>query len=88
MLTLPCATHQIADRSGYTPGQIALAWLLAQGEDVLPIPGSTNIKHIDENVAAAKIKLSPEDLNEIETILASFKTYGERYQPSTIPRAF
>lgn len=88
MCTDSSLCYQMTDKSGCIPGQIALACLLAQGEDVLPITGSTNIKHIDQNVAAANIKLSPEDLKEIQTILVSFKTHGEGYKPNPIKQAF
>lgn len=79
---------QFAEKAGYTPGQVALAWLLAQGDDVLPIPGSTKVKHIDENAGAATIKLSSEDLKAIDATLASFTTAGERYSPSGPKIAF
>lgn len=57
---------------------MALAWLLAQGNDVLPIPGSTDTNHIDENVGAATIELSPQDIKAIADVLASFKSHGDR----------
>jgi aryl-alcohol dehydrogenase-like predicted oxidoreductase len=56
------ALAQIAARHGATPGQIALAWLLARSPNVLPIPGTSSIAHFDENLAAADIELTPEDM--------------------------
>jgi aryl-alcohol dehydrogenase-like predicted oxidoreductase len=50
----------LADEVGCTPGQISLAWLLAQGDDIAPIPGTKRVSRVEENVAAASIELSPE----------------------------
>jgi len=62
-----------------TPAQIALAWVLAQGGDILPIPGTKKRKYLQENAAAADIELSPADLSEIESILARYPHTGNRY---------
>ncbi|CAA9489988.1 MAG: Oxidoreductase, aldo/keto reductase family [uncultured Solirubrobacteraceae bacterium] len=51
-----------------TPAQLALAWLLAQGDDVVPIPGSRTPGHIDENLAAAEVALTPEDLRRLDEL--------------------
>lgn len=56
---------KLAAKHGLTPAQLALAWVLHQGDDVVPIPGVTNIKHLDENIDSFKAKLSKEDLEEI-----------------------
>jgi pyridoxine 4-dehydrogenase len=61
------ALDQVASRHGASPGQIALAWLLRRSELMLPIPGTSSIEHLEENVAAAGIELSDEDLSEIES---------------------
>ena len=61
------ALDQVASRHGATPGQIALAWLLHRSEVMLPIPGTSSVEHLEENVAAAAIDLSDEDLSEIES---------------------
>ena len=57
----------IAQEKGCTPGQLALAWVLAQGDDVVPIPGTKRVKYLEENVAASDVKLSDEDLAALET---------------------
>jgi aryl-alcohol dehydrogenase-like predicted oxidoreductase len=55
----------VADRHDATPGQIALAWVLAQGPHIVPIPGTRRLRHLEENAAAAQIRLTPEDLAEL-----------------------
>ena len=62
-----------------TPGQLALAWLLAQGEDVIPIPGTKRRKYLDENVASLKVKLSTDDLRRIEEVAPKGAVSGLRY---------
>ena len=56
----------LAKKKGVTPGQLALAWVTAQGEDVIPIPGTKLISCVDENIAAAFIKLTAEEIKELE----------------------
>jgi aryl-alcohol dehydrogenase-like predicted oxidoreductase len=70
---------QIAAEKQVTPSQLALAWLLAQGEDIVPIPGTKRRTYLEENVAATSIKLTPEDLNRIEAIAPLGITVGDRY---------
>ena len=70
---------EIADEKDATPAQIALAWLLHQGEDVVPIPGTKRIKYLEENVAAADVQLSGEDLERIEEIVPPGAVAGPRY---------
>jgi aryl-alcohol dehydrogenase-like predicted oxidoreductase len=62
-----------------TPAQLALAWLLHQGDDIVPIPGTRSSARLDENVAATRIFLSPEDLAEIDNVLAGHTVVGTRY---------
>lgn len=69
----------IAKGKGATPAQIALAWLLAQGPDVVPIPGTTKVSRLDENLGAVNIALSTADLADIDTALADIEVVGERY---------
>ena len=69
----------IAGRKGVKPGQVALAWLLAQGEDIVPIPGTKRRRFLDENVAAAAIELSAADLAELDGALPPGAASGERY---------
>jgi aryl-alcohol dehydrogenase-like predicted oxidoreductase len=70
---------EIADEKGVTPGQLALAWVLAQGEDIVPIPGTTTIRHLEENVAAAEIELTDEDLQRLDEAAPHGAAAGERY---------
>ncbi len=69
----------IADRKAITTSQLALAWVLAQGDDVVPIPGTKKIKYLDENIAALDVVLSAEELVEINSAAPWGATAGDRY---------
>ncbi len=69
----------IADRKGVKPGQIALAWLLARGDDIAPIPGTKRRSFLEENVAAVSIALSAQDIDELDAALPSGSVAGPRY---------
>jgi aryl-alcohol dehydrogenase-like predicted oxidoreductase len=69
----------IAQRKGATPGQIALAWLLAQKPWIVPIPGTRKLHRLEENLAAADVELSPAELDEIEAAAAKITVEGDRY---------
>jgi aryl-alcohol dehydrogenase-like predicted oxidoreductase len=69
----------IASRKGITSGQLALAWLLAQGEDIVPIPGTKHRKYLEENIAAAAVQISPAEMVEITAALPRDAASGERY---------
>lgn len=56
----------LADKKGCKPGQLALAWVQQQGDDVFPIPGTKNIKYLEENIAAFDVKLSKQEMTELE----------------------
>jgi aryl-alcohol dehydrogenase-like predicted oxidoreductase len=71
--------REIGESIGATPGQVALAWVLAQGDDIVPIPGTKRRKWLEENVAAAAIELSPEVLAALGAALAPERIAGERY---------
>ncbi len=71
----------VADRHGVNPGQIALAWVLAQGDHLIPIPGTKRVKYLEENVAAGEIELSIRDLDELGRIQAPV---GARYPESSM----
>jgi aryl-alcohol dehydrogenase-like predicted oxidoreductase len=71
--------ERIAAGKGATPGQIALAWLLAQQPWITPIPGTRRLERLDENLAAADIELSDDDLREIDAASASIEVQGARY---------
>jgi aryl-alcohol dehydrogenase-like predicted oxidoreductase len=71
--------RRIAERKSATPAQIALAWLLAQRPWIVPIPGTTKLRRLEENVAAAAIELAPDDLREIESAASKIAVQGARY---------
>jgi aryl-alcohol dehydrogenase-like predicted oxidoreductase len=70
---------QIAQRKKATPAQISLAWLLAQKPWIVPIPGTTKLHRLEENLKAADLKLTPQDLQDIETAAAKITVQGARY---------
>jgi aryl-alcohol dehydrogenase-like predicted oxidoreductase len=78
-LRLVDRVREIADRVGCTPGQLALAWVLAQGEGVVPIPGTKRVRYLEENVAAAGIHLDADDLRALEDAVPRDAVVGERY---------
>jgi aryl-alcohol dehydrogenase-like predicted oxidoreductase len=69
----------IAERKNATPAQIALAWLLAQKPWIVPIPGTTKLHRLDENIGAVAIELTPDDLREIDSAASKIKVQGTRY---------
>jgi aryl-alcohol dehydrogenase-like predicted oxidoreductase len=69
----------IAKRKKATPAQIALAWLLAQRPWIVPIPGTTKLHRLDENIGAVTVELTPDDLREIESAASKIKVQGARY---------
>ena len=69
----------IAAEKGCTPGQLALAWVLAQGEDVAPIPGTKRVRYLEENAAAASISLSEDDLERLTDAVPRDAVAGDRY---------
>jgi aryl-alcohol dehydrogenase-like predicted oxidoreductase len=71
--------REMALEKGCEPSQLALAWVLAQGSDVVPIPGTKRRKYLEENVAAAEVKLTAEELARIEEVLGAESIAGERY---------
>jgi aryl-alcohol dehydrogenase-like predicted oxidoreductase len=70
---------KFAQSKNCTPAQLALAWVLAQGDDIIPIPGTKKRKYLEENAAAVNIILTQDDLREIEDIVASHPNIGQRY---------
>lgn len=71
--------NKLAKARNITPGQLALAWVLAKGEDIVPIPGTAHRKHLEENVAALDVKLSADELSALEAIMPHGVTAGSRY---------
>jgi aryl-alcohol dehydrogenase-like predicted oxidoreductase len=78
-LRLVDAVRAIAEEKDCTPGQLALAWVLAQGEDVVPIPGTKRVKYLEENVAAADVRLTGADLARLEQAVPRDAVVGDRY---------
>jgi aryl-alcohol dehydrogenase-like predicted oxidoreductase len=78
-LRLVEAVTAIASERGCTPAQLALAWLLHQGEDIVPIPGTRSVSRLDENAGATAVKLSSRELDRIEGVLTSRAVAGKRY---------
>lgn len=70
---------EIADDHGVSRAQIAIAWVLAQKEWIVPIPGTTKLKHLESNIAAADVELTANDLDQIENGLSKIKVQGARY---------
>jgi aryl-alcohol dehydrogenase-like predicted oxidoreductase len=78
-LQLVEAVQKLGLARNATATQIALAWLLRQGTDIVPIPGTTRVNHLEENAKAAEITLSPEELSTLANILARIRILGNRY---------
>jgi aryl-alcohol dehydrogenase-like predicted oxidoreductase len=76
--------REIAKVKGVTGGQVALAWLLQQGEDIVPIPGTKRRTYLEENLAAATLALSQAELSGITAFLKEFRTSGNRYSDSAL----
>lgn len=78
-LDLVAKIKDIAARKRCTPSQLALAWVLAQGDDIVPIPGTKQISYLDENLGAARVALSAEERREIDAVLPRGAAAGDRY---------
>jgi aryl-alcohol dehydrogenase-like predicted oxidoreductase len=76
--------RRIAERKGVKPGQLALAWVLAKGEDLVPIPGTKRRRYLEENAGAADIQLSPAEVAELEAAVPQNEIAGERYAPANM----
>ena len=72
----------MATRKGCTPSQLALAWVHHQGNDVCPIPGTTKIENFNQNIGALSVKLTPEEMDELESFATEDSVKGERYTNS------
>ncbi len=78
-LKLADRVREVADGKGITPGQLALAWLLAQGDDIVPIPGTKRREYLEENAGAADVTLTAEDLARVEEAMPRGSAAGDRY---------
>jgi aryl-alcohol dehydrogenase-like predicted oxidoreductase len=69
---------QYGAKKGVTPSQVSLAWLLANGPNIVPIPGTRSVEHLLENLGASRFRLSQADVQEIDTSLSRFPVFGDR----------
>ena len=74
----------LAAQAGCTPAQLALAWLLAQGPDVIPIPGTTSLAHLEEDLAAADLSLPADVIAQAGRLIHAGNVTGHRYAPATV----
>ena len=78
-LALADRVSELAEQRGITPAQLALAWVMAKGEDIVPIPGTKSPRRLEENAAAAEIELSAEDIEELDSAISPEAVRGTRY---------
>ena len=78
----------IANRKGCTPGQLTLAWLLSQGEDIIPIPGTKRVAMLEENWGALTVTISPKEEREIREAIAASQVHGTRYPEAHMGNVF
>lgn len=78
----------IAKKKGCTPSQLTLAWLMCQGEDIIPIPGTKKIKYLEENMRALEVKLTEEEEREIRKVVDAAEVHGDRYPEAMMGRLF
>jgi aryl-alcohol dehydrogenase-like predicted oxidoreductase len=83
-LALVDRVKAIASRKGVTAGQLALAWVLSKGDDLVPIPGTKRRRYLEENAAAAEIRLTKQDVAELEAAVPASQVAGDRYTPASM----
>jgi aryl-alcohol dehydrogenase-like predicted oxidoreductase len=71
--------EEIAREKGVTPAQLAIAWVMSRGDDIVPIPGSKSRKHLEENIAAADVELTPREISRIDEVAPKGAAAGDRY---------
>ena len=76
--------NALASAKGCAPAQLALAWVLAQGKDIVPIPGTKKRRYLEENVRALEVELSADDLARIDRVIPRGSASGERYAPNAL----
>lgn len=79
---------EIAKKKNVTPGQLTLAWELAQGDDIIPIPGTKKIKYLEENWGALEVKLTDEEKAEVRRVVDEAEVHGERYPAAIMSGCF
>jgi aryl-alcohol dehydrogenase-like predicted oxidoreductase len=87
-LELVAALEAMARAKGCTPGQVALAWLLAQGSDIVPIPGTKRTARIDENIGAPEVKLSADEAAQLSSALPPGAAAGGRYPDAAMKAVY
>jgi aryl-alcohol dehydrogenase-like predicted oxidoreductase len=75
------AVKEFATKKGCTPAQLALAWVMAQGEDLVPIPGTKRVAYLEDNMGALNVKLTEGERRDLATRFAQIDVVGERYAP-------
>ena len=85
-LVLVDALRKLAASGGCTPGQLALAWLLHQGDDIVPIPGTKRRRHLEENLGAVAVQLSEAEVEAIGAAVPAAAVAGDRYPPAELRR--
>jgi len=80
-LKLAAAVKELAGEKGVTPAQLALAWVLVQGQDLIPIPGTKRLRYLEDNMGALRVNLTESDRKKISERVAQFQIVGERYTP-------
>jgi len=83
-LVLVDKIQALAKKKGCTPGQLTLAWLMRQGDDIIPIPGTKKIKYLEENLGALAVKLTEEEDKEVRDAVETAEVVGERYPPTFV----
>lgn len=78
-LELVNKVKELADKKGCTPSQLALAWVMAQSENIVPIPGTKRLKYLEENLAAANLSLTKDELRQLDAIAPKGAAHGDRY---------
>ena len=84
ILALADDIEKVADRHGSTPAQVSIAWLLAQGDDIIPIPGTRTIKYLEQNIASVDLKLSQEEIKELRSFAEATEIPGPRYPEGSV----
>jgi len=77
---------EFSKETGHTPSQIVLAWIMSQGDDFIPIPGTTNVTRLEENLGSLKVTLSESHKNKIREIIKSIEVCGERYNEANMKK--
>jgi aryl-alcohol dehydrogenase-like predicted oxidoreductase len=80
-LKLAEAVKDLAAKKGCSPAQFALAWVLAQGNDMIPIPGTKRVRYLEDNMGALAVNLTPDDLKETDERIRGVSVAGDRYTP-------